>query len=86
MESALSAEVAFIAPGILRLTQGKNSGSFNIEFPVAPGHWYEVQASVNLKSWTNIGQITTVPSNAWVQFSDPQSSLFSKRFYRLVLH
>lgn len=84
MESAFSAQISFIAPGILQLT--KSSGSFNITFPVAPGHWYEVQASVDLKSWTTISQTATETSNSWIQFSDPQSSQFSKRFYRLVLH
>ena len=86
MESALSAEVSFIVPGVLQLTKGANSSSFNINFPVAPGHWYEVQASVDLKSWTTISQTATETSNTWIQLSDPQSSLFSKRFYRLVLH
>lgn len=86
IESAFSAEVPFIVPGILQLTQGSNSGSFNIKFPVAPGHWYEVQASVDLQSWTTISQTATETSNTWIQISDPQSSLFSKRFYRLILH
>jgi hypothetical protein len=86
MESSFSPAVTFIVPGILLLTQGTNSGSFNITFPVAPGHWYEVQASANLASWTNIWQTATMTSNVWVQYSDPQTSLFSNRFYRLILH
>ena len=86
VESPFSAEVSFIVPGVLQLTQGTNSSSLNIRFPVAPGHWYEVQASVDLKSWTTISQTPTETSNTWIQFSDPQSGQFSKRFYRLVLH
>lgn len=86
MESPFSAEVSFIVPGDLQLVEGTNSSSFNIKFPVAPAHWYEVQASVDLQSWTTILQTATETSNTWIQLSDPQSSLFSKRFYRLVLH
>jgi hypothetical protein len=86
MESAFSAQVPFIVPGVLQLTQDTNSSSFKITFPVAPGHWYEVQASVDLHSWTTALQTATETSNVWVKFSDPQSSLYSKRFYRLVLH
>jgi len=86
VESAFSAEVTFIAPGILRLTQGANSGSFNITFPVAPTHWYEVQTSTDLVSWTTIWQTAIMTTNFWFHFSDPQSRLFSNRFYRLVLH
>jgi hypothetical protein len=85
-ESAFSTAVPFLIPGILLLTKGTDSGSMNITFPVAPAHWYEVQASANLVSWTNIWQTATMTSNVWVQYSDSQSSLFSKRFYRLVLH
>jgi Fibronectin type III domain len=86
MESPFSAEVSFIVPGVLQLTKSTNSNSFNIKFPVAQGHWYEVQASVDLQSWTTISQTATETSNTWIQFSDPQSNLFSKRFYRLILH
>jgi hypothetical protein len=86
MESPFSPEVTFIIPGILRLTPGTKSGSFNITFPVAPAHWYEVQASADLVSWMNIWQTATMTSNVWIQYTDPQANLFSNRFYRLVLH
>jgi Fibronectin type III domain len=82
----LSAEVTFIVPGVLNLAQDTNTGLLNIKFPAAPAHWYEVQASSDLKSWATIWQTTIETSNAWIQFSDPQTSLFTKRFYRLVLH
>ena len=85
-ESSFSQEIAFLVPGILRLAQNTNSGSFNMKFPVAPNHWYEIQASIDLKSWTTIDQTAVVTSNNWVQFSDSQAGQFSKRFYRLILH
>jgi len=86
VESTFSSEAAYITPGLLNMVGRGNSNSVSMEFPVACGHWYEVQASVDLKTWTTIGQTTTAVSNVWTQFSDPQASQFSKRFYRLVLH
>jgi hypothetical protein len=57
-----------------------------ITFPVAPGQWYEVQASVDLQTWSTIYQTEVASSNATLQFSDTNSSAFPSRFYRLVLH
>jgi hypothetical protein len=86
-ESAFSSEATFIPPGVLALSSGTNPGDpMLIKFPVAPTHWYEVQASVDLHSWTTIWQTAVATSNVWVQFSDPAASTFPSRFYRLVLH
>ena len=57
-----------------------------MRFPVTPGHWYELEATVDLKSWITIWQTATSTSNAWVKFQDPQSGIFPKRFYRLASH
>jgi hypothetical protein len=86
-ESGFSNEIQYIIPGILTLSAGANPGDpMLIKFPVAPTHWYEVQASVDLQSWTTIWQTEVATSNEWVQFSDPDASQFPSRFYRLVLH
>lgn len=86
IESAPSGEFAYIVPGILTMVPPSNGSSLKqLEFPVAPGGVYAVQASVDLKSWNTIWQPTTATSNAWVAFQDPQSSAFPKRFYRLVI-
>jgi hypothetical protein len=89
VESDFSSEVTYITPGFLRMageTNSTNSNLVSMEFPVACGHWYEIQASENLQTWTTIGQTGAATSNVWTQFSDPQASQFPKRFYRLVLH
>jgi len=86
VESTLSSDVSYITPGLLRVLGTMNIGSMGMEFPVAPGHWYEVQASEDMQAWTTIGQTELATSNAWTQFSDPQAGQFSTRFYRLVLH
>jgi hypothetical protein len=86
-ESDFSTETQFIVPGILALSSGANPGDpMLIKFPVAPAHWYEVQASVDLQSWTTIWQTDVATENVWIQFSDPNASAFPSRFYRLVLH
>jgi len=87
VESAPSGEVTYLVPGLLLSIPGSNPGSpVNLAFPVAPRHWYEVQATANLRTWTTVWQMPPATSNAWVRFSDPQAALFQKRFYRLVLH
>jgi len=84
VEGSLSPEIKFLVPGVLVKLSGTNASRF--KFPVAVGHWYEIQASTNLVSWSNISQTTNSTSNAWVTFQDPQAASYSKRFYRLVLH
>jgi hypothetical protein len=86
VESDFSSEVTYITPGFLSMVGGTNSNLVSMEFPVAWGHWYEIQASENLRTWTTIGQTGVATSNAWTQFSDPRASQFPMRFYRLVLH
>jgi hypothetical protein len=87
VESAASGAVAYIVPGMVLVTPRlKASDPQGLKFPVAWGHWYEVQATADLKSWTTIWQTTAATSNSWVQFQDPKANLFPKRFYRLILH
>jgi hypothetical protein len=86
-QSVYSNEATIIVPGVLGLSQGANPGDpMMINFPVEAGHWYEVQASVDLKTWTTIYQTSVQTTNDVAQFSDPNSSAFSSRFYRLALH
>lgn len=87
IESSPSNEISYIVPGLLVLTSGlTQSVPVSMKFPVVPSHWYEVQASTDLKSWTSIWQTPVMTSNEWSQFSDPQANQFPTRFYRLVLH
>jgi hypothetical protein len=85
LESDPSNEVSYIAPGILLLTAGEKAGDpMNLKFPVAPMHWYEVQATPDFQSWSTVWQTAPATSNDWVHFSEPRTN--SARFYRLVLH
>ena len=86
-ESGFSNQTQFIVPGLLVMSAGSKSGSpATMQFPVAPSHWYEIQASTDLQNWTTIGQTAVETANQWVQYSDPNSGAFPSRFYRLVLH
>jgi hypothetical protein len=90
-ESGLCPEVSFVVPGILCIAQGSSAGGSTgnpatLTFPVAPGHWYEVQATTDLQNWTSIWQSDVMVSNVWTQFTDPAAASFASRFYRLVAH
>ena len=87
VESSPAGELAYIVPGLITLTPGANPGDPAIvQFPVASSHWYEVQASSDLKSWVTIQKTATATSNVWGQVLDPQSGAFPIRYYRLVMH
>jgi hypothetical protein len=86
-ESHYSSEVNFIVPGILTINRGANPGlPALIQFPVVPGHWYELQATTNFQTWSSIWQTSVAVSNSWTQFTDQDAATFRSRFYRLVLH
>jgi hypothetical protein len=90
VEGPPSGEISYLVPGSIHLTgqskSGKNGATVNMQFSVAAGHWYQIQASTDLKNWTVIGQTSTNSSNAWVSFQDAQSPPMPSRFYRLVMH
>lgn len=85
-EGTLSADITYITPGLITLLSPVNPKIMNLTFPVAPNHWYEIQASADMRTWGTIGQTGVATSNAWTQFTDTQSGQFSSRFYRLILH
>ncbi len=86
-ESAFSGEASYIPAGVLTLNRGaRGGGPAQINFPVEPGHWYEVQATTDLQTWTTIQQTGIATSNNWVQVADPDAGTFKARYYRLVLH
>ena len=86
-ESAPSNEITYVVPGALVLARGPApTYPLMLQFPVAPGHWYELQATVDFKTWSEIWRTAIASSNGWVTFRDPQVAGFKRRFYRLVLH
>lgn len=95
LESVPSNEAGFVVPVTLRLLPGSTAvAAKRLQFPMAPGHWYELQASTNLTTWTTIWQTPTASTYAWTEFQDSSSSGLGvkkgsnlpKRFYRLKIH
>jgi hypothetical protein len=87
LEGNQSAAVSYLVPGLLVMTPGgSGTNSPIIKFSMASGHSYQVQASTNLRTWTNIYQTPTATNNAWFSYQDPRAGSFSGRFYRLVMH
>jgi len=84
VESAPSNLISYIVPGLVDLAPkaGPRSPTV-IRFVVAPGHTFQVQASVDLTTWNTIGQIIAT-SNAWTQVEDLEGVNLKQRFYRLV--
>ncbi len=86
-ESTASPATSYIVPGLVQLASPpKSGGHAALSFPVAVGHSYQIMASTNLQTWSNIGQTSVSTSNAWVTFQDPQTGPFARRFYRLVMN
>ena len=86
-QSAYSGEISYLVPGILVFASPAQRGAPGlIQFPVAPGHWYQVQATSDLVNWSTVWQSSLMTSNCWMQFSDPDAAAYPRRFYRLVLN
>jgi len=84
-ESDYSNEFVFLVPGLLTMTAGPTAASpIQIRFPVAGGHWYELQQSADLSNWFTVWQTTGI-ANVWVEFDAPISSS-GAQFYRVILH
>lgn len=86
-ETDPSNEIAYIVPGVLFLIPATNPWDpVRITFPVAFPHWYELQATTDLQSWTTIWQTEPVSYNGWFEFLDFEAPLHPARFYRLANH
>lgn len=87
LESTPSEPLAYSVPVPLRLvppTSGPNSS--RLQFPAAPGRWYELQASTDLVNWTTIWQTGVANNYSWMEYQDPRTRYHSSRFYRLQVH
>ncbi|MBI2950169.1 MAG: hypothetical protein HYY23_21245, partial [Verrucomicrobia bacterium] len=54
-----------------------------VQFPASPGRAYKIQASSDLKTWTDIGSATGNAQGRG-QFLDPDSTYNEQRFYRTL--
>jgi hypothetical protein len=89
VEGPASGVISYLVPGAIQITgqsKSKHGAAVNMQFSVAAGHWYQIQASTDLRNWSVIGQTATNSSNTWINFQDSQSVPMPSRFYRLVMH
>lgn len=85
MISPPSTAISYIVPGRVIVTHVPGAAP-SLNFPMAPGHWYEVDASIDLKTWSNIFQTPTATANVWTNFTDGAGHVLPRRFYRLKMH
>ena len=85
-ESNYSDEVAYTVPGILAATLNVGKALMHIQFPVAPGHSYQLQFSPDLKTWSNLWLTEGQTTNGWIEYNDSLANAVPARFYRLILH
>ncbi|MGA3179094.1 MAG: fibronectin type III domain-containing protein [Verrucomicrobiota bacterium] len=95
VESTPSNQTIYYVPGVTQMTAGvpppgkhkaiEASGSRlpTLNFPVAPGQTYQVQASTDLQNWVTIWQ-TTASTNGWIEYQDPEAVNLTMRFYRTL--
>ncbi|MDB6067013.1 MAG: fibronectin type protein [Pedosphaera sp.] len=87
VEGLPSASLKYVVPNPVKITGHPKKGSpASVTFLAAPSHYYVVEASTDMKTWTPVYQTSMVTSNGWMTFEDPETSSFEKRFYRLAQH
>jgi hypothetical protein len=84
VESSYVPEVSWVIPGILTARLSATNSTTCIQFPVAPAHSYQLQASSDLNSWSNLWLTPVQTTNGWVQYNEPVTNTPSARFYRLI--
>ena len=84
MESGYVPEVSYIVPGILTLTPNPTNNLMQIRFPVSSSNFYQLQQSLDLKSWTNIWVTPIQTTNIWIEYDEPKTN--AAMFYRLILN
>jgi len=92
VESAPAGPAEVVVPVPLQLLPGPTPNDLKqLQFPVAPGHWYEIQSSTNMQTWTTVQQTGTATAYAWTQIQEPgpalrQGTQVHCRFFRLKIH
>ena len=82
----MATEISYIIPGVLAVASAGPTHPLRVQFPVAPTHYYELQSSTNLSSWSDIWVTPVETSNAWVEFDPPVLPTINEQFFRLILH
>jgi Fibronectin type III domain len=84
IESSYVPQISYLVPETLTLTQNPTNGAMLVQFPVVSGQSYQLQASSNLISWSNVWSTSTETTNEWIEYDEPVTNTVSTRFYRLI--
>ncbi|HWD19559.1 MAG TPA: hypothetical protein VHB20_09780 [Verrucomicrobiae bacterium] len=83
-QSAPSTPISYIVPGGMTMSAKVSAHApAQMNFSVAPGHTYTVQASTDLKNWVTVLQTNAV-QNQWITYQDPLAATVKMRFYRTL--
>lgn len=89
VESAPSNEAEITVPVPLQMFPGATPSALRrFQFPVAPGRWYELQASTNMQTWTTVSQTGYPKAYTWTEIQEPDPGIkkgtqLPCRFFRL---
>ncbi|HEX3800896.1 MAG TPA: fibronectin type III domain-containing protein [Verrucomicrobiae bacterium] len=87
VQSPPSGELMVTMPGTISITPPINPGApYTLSFPMAPGHWYEIQSATTIGAWQTLWQTPVSDDYEWAEFEDFMSMYEPQCFYRLVLH
>ena len=88
VESAPSSPAGYTVPVPLDIFPGATPDDLKqLQFPIAAGHWYEIQASTNMTTWTTVQQTAVATSYGWTNVQEPAAPVKrAQRFFRLKIH
>jgi hypothetical protein len=86
VESSYVPQISYLVPGLLTVTRSPTNGAMRLQFPVASGQSYLLQASSNLETWSNLWLTSTETTNEWIEYDEPVTNTVATRFYRLILN
>jgi hypothetical protein len=82
IESVPISGLAYQVPGFLTLSPNPTGGGMVVRFPAGQGQTYQLQRSLDLRSWSNLWLSPGGSTSGWVEFADPQTNLPPAAFYR----
>lgn len=83
VESSYVPQISYSVPGLLAVSQNPTNGAMILQFLVAPGQAYELQASSDLNAWTSLWLTSVQTTNEWIEYDDPITNTVPAKFYRL---
>jgi hypothetical protein len=84
LESPPSAPISYFVPVPLQIVRPTGtSKNVRLRFPTSPGRQYQLQASSDLKTWTNLWQTSGGLLYSQADYEDLRSGSLKSQFYRV---